>query len=204
MNSDNFDKVYSGNIRYSFRFEKLNDLLTYLAGAIEGLDKLKAVKFIYLADRLHLLRHVRPIVGDRYVHLQYGPVPSLSFDYINDLINPERDVVPTEYLSKLQKRFKIIYAKPYPILETNDEYELDNLSESEILILEEIVRKYGRMPGTELINLTHQHNTWLNTKPNETISYKLFFENAPEAVEGAYEFMLETQDDRDFIDFLNG
>ena len=39
---------------------------------------MKAIKLIYLADRLHLRKYGRPIIGDMYWAMKLGPVGSLA------------------------------------------------------------------------------------------------------------------------------
>jgi uncharacterized phage-associated protein len=204
MDSDD-RKSYVNDIMFDFSFEKFLDTLTLLAENTEDLDRLKAAKLIYFADRLHLLRHGAPIIGDSYIHLEHGPVPSLSLDYIRDLIDPERNIVPNEKLEELKGRFTVSPNYRYETIGPKGDIEVNNLSESEIEVLNEITREYGDMSGWDLRNLSHTHSTWIDTVDNQRISYRLFFKDAgEEAVDGAYEFMVATQEDRDFTEYLNG
>ncbi|MFB3902421.1 MAG: Panacea domain-containing protein [Acidobacteriota bacterium] len=64
--------------------------LTFLAANVKGLSKLPAAKLLYFADKYHLTRYGRPVIGDQYVKMEYGPVPSKALDWMNDLITPFR------------------------------------------------------------------------------------------------------------------
>ena len=195
---------WPGVIRFEFSFEKLRDAVTYFAGRVDDLDVLKAAKLIYLADRLHLHKYGRPITGDRYVHLEHGPVPALSLDYIRDLVDPKnRAFVPREKLELLRERIAVEEATPYPRLIATGEWEIEYLSESDIEVLDEIIAEYGHLSPWDCRELTHQHSTWLETSEHEEIDFRLFFKDAPEEANAGLEFMLATQEDRDFIAYLN-
>ena len=55
-------------------------ILWFLGRHGERLEKLKLVKLIFFADREHLHRYGRPIVGGRYVAMPLGPVASQCLD----------------------------------------------------------------------------------------------------------------------------
>src|SRR6266849_2457700 len=74
-------------ITFNFKLEKLVHALAYFSkNGVRNLTKLKAAKLLYFADREHLLRHGRPILGDVYFCLPYGPVPSLALNEMSDAI----------------------------------------------------------------------------------------------------------------------
>ena len=45
-------------------------------------DKHKLAKILYYADEKHLCRYARPVIGDRYIAMPYGPVPSSVYDCV--------------------------------------------------------------------------------------------------------------------------
>ena len=64
-------------IHLSFKYEAATQALNYLASKSGGtLNKLKALKLIYFADRFHLRKYGRPVTGDEYLAMTYGPVAS--------------------------------------------------------------------------------------------------------------------------------
>ena len=56
-------------------------LLALRAGG--GLDVLKAVKLVYLADRESMARHGFPILDELHVSMKHGPVNSTTYSHIN-------------------------------------------------------------------------------------------------------------------------
>ena len=58
-------------------YKKATQALNFFALKKDGkINKMKAIKLIYLADRLHLRKYGRPIVGDIYWAMKLGPVGS--------------------------------------------------------------------------------------------------------------------------------
>src|SRR5579864_4950925 len=77
-------------VQFKFDFEKFLAVLQYMAWkSVPELDKYKICKLLFLADKYHLVQYGRPIIGDRYCALRYGPVPSHSLDLLNDVIKAE-------------------------------------------------------------------------------------------------------------------
>src|SRR3990167_7093267 len=61
----------------STSYKKATQALNFFAQKKDGkINKMKAIKLIYLADRLHLRKYGRPIVGDAYWAMKLGPVGS--------------------------------------------------------------------------------------------------------------------------------
>ena len=170
-------------IRFKFDPEKFVASLAFFASHAKGLDKLKAAKLLYYADKYHLIRYGKPILGDVYYHLDYGPVPSKALDIMNEALDPYRlRGIPQSNLELLKKYLKVDPAeKTHPTFEAKTEPDLDVFSESELEALRETIKRYGRYSGRQLIDLTHQEAPWLKTDRNEEIDYRLFFEDAQDA-----------------------
>lgn len=186
-------------IRFKFDIEKLVASLSFFASRTKGLDKLKAAKLLYYADKYHLTRYGRPILGDVYFHLDYGPVPSLSLDIMNEAVSPYRLNIPQENLELLKTYLKVDKEKTHPAFEVKKEHELDVLSESEIEALRETISKYGHLTGPQLIDLTHREASWKKTEKNQEIDYRLFFEGERSASPEALEYLESLREDIELI-----
>ena len=55
-------------------------------------DMHKVFKILYFADKEHLLRFGRPVIGDVYIALKHGPVPSRLYDWIYSLFQMPQKV----------------------------------------------------------------------------------------------------------------
>lgn len=180
-------------IRFKFNLNKFLACMASFAEKTENFDTLKAAKLLYYADKHHLIRYGRPIIGDTYKHLDKGPVPSFALDVMNDVV---KNRLPywqesESYKNAFKKIFKVIPKKghPYPVFQLIKSPNLNYLSESEVEAIRETIKKYGKYTGRQLIKLTHRDASWKKTKPLEEIDYRLFFENEPQAEEAAKEYM---------------
>jgi len=193
-------------IRFRFDFNKFSDVFIYLAKNVKTLDKLKAVKLIYLMDRLHLVRYGKIITGDEYIALPYGPIPSRSLDIINILQSPEDAEFDNIGLTKLRSKINIDFKAVHPTFCATIESDNYYLSEAELETINEIIHEYGEKTGGELIDISHKHEAWkryeklVDSGQFPKIDYEMFFEGNPDATIDALEYMLESQENRD-IDF---
>jgi uncharacterized phage-associated protein len=134
------------------KMDKIVELLLYLAHVRPGADKYQAVKFFYLADRAHLIRYGRPISFDVYYALSYGPVASNALD----LLNKKAADLPFETtIIKLPSDSKtVVIGKPKRAVNR------DLFSKSDLIIFDEIIRKYGKLSFDQLYELTHEHEAY--------------------------------------------
>src|SRR5205823_2113196 len=83
------------HIRFRFAPEKLVQALAFFAErGVRDLDKMKAAKLLFHADKYHLLKYGRPVIGDQYACMEYGPVPSASLNVMNDVIAHDPEYPP--------------------------------------------------------------------------------------------------------------
>lgn len=153
-------------LKFKPNFEKIVELLLYMAHKRPGADHYQAVKFLYLADKEHMNRYGRPITFEKYSALKYGPVASNAY---NLLKNPEKELPKfglKELPFVLEKLGTYIYIK-----EPKRAVCYDLFSKSDIKIFDEVLTKYGRLSFGELYNLTHSHfayrNAWENRPSNK-------------------------------------
>src|SRR5260370_8228699 len=82
-------------IRFRFALEKLVQALVFFAQhGVRDLDKMKAAKLLFHADKYHLLKYGPPVIGDQYACMEYGPVPSASLNVMNDVLDHDRHFPP--------------------------------------------------------------------------------------------------------------
>ena len=54
---------------------------------------------MYLADKEHLVRHGRPIVGDHYHKLPHGPIPTRGLDMLRGRTQATENALLEKYVS---------------------------------------------------------------------------------------------------------
>ncbi len=109
---------------------------------------LKLTKLIYLSDRAFMRQYDVPITGDKLVSMDHGPVNSLIYNYINGTAeSPEWDA------------FMADRAQHMVAISENGitEEVLDELSDAEVRVLEEVWREFGHMDRFEIRDWTHKN-----------------------------------------------
>jgi uncharacterized phage-associated protein len=147
--------------------KKGTQAINYFAHKKGGqINKMKAVKLIYLADRYHLRKYGRPIVGDRYWAMKLGPVGSQVLDIANispDL-NKECLKYVKEYISNGDEKNETVI--------TRGDVDLDVFSQSDIDALETIYKEFGDKDQFELARLTHEYPEWAKFKKDILVDGK--------------------------------
>ena len=122
--------------------KRINAILFFANKSPENkINRLKLMKLLWLADRIHLNRYGRMILRDNYYALPHGPVPSKVMD-----------------LSKASIADKI-YVVGYTI-EAEDIFDSKYFSETDIQIMNEVWDNYGSMKESRLRDLSHVFPEW--------------------------------------------
>jgi uncharacterized phage-associated protein len=138
---------------FPFSHRKTTQALNFFARRAGGsLNKLKALKLVYFADRYHLRRFGRPITGDEYLAMPYGPVASGAKDLIemDDFLSDEERAYGAQYLAPVDR---------YTYRSTTDVAE-KALSESDGIALAWAWEKFGSMERFALAEFTHLYPEW--------------------------------------------
>ena len=124
----------------NFNFDRDTALasMLYIAKASGGVcDKYNLLKTLYFADKLHLVKYGRPITGDNYISMKYGPVPSKSFDIIRHEKNDLTFLLDGNQFTGL--------AEP----------DLDYLSETDIEVLDAAILETKHLGFVQLMDKSH-------------------------------------------------
>lgn len=196
-------------IRFRFAPEKLVQALAFFADrGIRDLDKMKAAKLLFHADKYHLLKYGRPVIGDQYACMEYGPVPSASLNVMNDVLarDPHFPPVAKDLFDEYLTVEKTIFRK-YQVFRARKRPDLDAFSDSDIEALEYARKAYGAKTAWELSEDSHEEPAWKvaneQRAPGSSVimDYRLFFEGRPEAAD-MLRFVEAQQEDRDAAEEL--
>lgn len=142
-------------MKRGFNYKKSVQALNYLAQNFGGsLNKMKALKLIWLADRLHVRRYGRSITGDVYFAMPFGPVPSTTRDLVESY----------QSLNELESE----YREQFISTSNTDKYNFSSIgvlnlkvfSKTDISIIDEITEKFGHLNEFELSNFSHIFPEW--------------------------------------------
>ncbi|MBI2926495.1 MAG: SocA family protein [Verrucomicrobia bacterium] len=137
----------------SVAHRKATQALNFFARQAGGrINKLKALKLLFLADRYHLRKYGRPVSECAYYAMKDGPVASEAKH-----IAEASDFLPASARSHTRK-----------FLEKKSDYEFASvadvdksaLSESDVEALTFAWENFGYLPKYQLRDLTHRYPEW--------------------------------------------
>lgn len=172
-------------INFNFDYKKAAQALNYFAQKSGGqIEKLKALKLIYFADRYHLRKYGRLITNDIYFAMKLGPVASSTKDIIEN----------SEFLDDAEKEYAQQHLKlisPY-MLQSENPVDSEVFSDSDIEALNFAWDNFGHIEKYYLSKLTHSYPEWkrneLNLELNPRIEMRLldFLDDPDEDIEKCF------------------
>jgi uncharacterized phage-associated protein len=141
-----------------FNYKKTVQALNLLAQKGGGrMNKMKAIKLIWLSDRLHLRRYGRTITGDVYFALPHGPVPSATRDVLQ--WSNYSDDIASEYASSyIGKDGQYFY-------KSTDTPNLKVFSQTDIECINTIYDCFGVLDEFKLRDFSHSFPEWVKYGP---------------------------------------
>jgi hypothetical protein len=143
--------------------KKSTQAINYFAHKKDGkINKMKAIKLIYFADRYHLRKYGRPVVGDTYWAMKLGPVASNVLDTANfDEGKLDRDCLDyaKSFLGHPADDAKLL------TVTSKKDVELKVFSQSDIEALEAAYNEFGDKDQFELADIiSHSYPEWAKHK----------------------------------------
>lgn len=146
--------------------DKLECIISYYARMVKNLYKVKLMKMLWYSDVISYRDTGCAMTGLVYCHEKMGALPVGHYK-IMGLEN-----VQFEEVSAFD------YDVSYLFYESEN-VDVDRLSKKEIEILDSVIKKFGAYSGKELKEYMHAETAYINTKPNEIISFELAKEIRP-------------------------
>jgi uncharacterized phage-associated protein len=125
-------------------------------------DMHKVFKTLFFADQEHLSKYGRTITGDVYIAMNYGPVPSKTDDIF-------KAVRGDSYFPAGDLKDYFHFTNNYYV-ENDKKPDLDYLSKSDLMCLDNAIGKCKNLSFDELTNLSHGL-AWQNTAKDRVISF---------------------------------
>lgn len=187
-------------VNSTFNYKKATQALNRFALKSGGrINKLKALKLVYFADRYHLRKYGRLITNDSYVAMKNGAVPSSTRDILQK----------TKFIGTREKDYanRFIVTEGYD-LESSAPPDDKVFSQSDIQAIEFAWKRFGHLGKYAIAQLTHKYPEWivhektLNRKPRSRIPMDIneFFGDPSANVDKCFE--LSTRDKRLRIEYL--
>ncbi len=139
--------------------KKSTQALNYFARKKDGkINKMKAIKLIYFADKYHLRKYGRPIIGDIYWAMKLGPVGSNLLNTANLAKNNlEKDCLTyaRNFLQHPKNDLKM------QTIISRKEIDLDVFSQTDIEAFEAVFKEFGDKDQFELADIiSHAYPEW--------------------------------------------
>jgi uncharacterized phage-associated protein len=160
---------------YRTDFEKTIEAMVWLANNDPGIDIYHIAKILYYAEKTHLNRYGRPIIGATYIRMDYGQVPS----QVRDIIIKNVWTVEPNYLKRFTEAIEI-NKDPYDRLNALRDADMGYFSDTDVECLKESLSKYGKLSFDQLKDICHDEKTWIETEQNEPIDYLLMVDEENE------------------------
>ncbi len=139
-------------------YKKATQALNFFAQKKGGkINKMKALKLIYFADRLHLRKYGRPIVGDAYWAMKLGPVASRTKEIAELSVTPRESLVYARKYLKSTDEKKESFSSHAPM-------DRDLFSDTDIECMEAVYDAFSDKDQFELAELTHLMPDWKKHK----------------------------------------
>lgn len=151
-----------------FKYDKAIQSLLYALKKLGGkTDMHKLCKILYFADQQHLSEYGRSITGDRYIAMQFGPVPS-NIDDILKALRGDSFFSSNEEIAILRE--SISFENRY-IIKGLKEPDMEELSGTDVKCLDKAIELCRNKNFRELTEFSHGL-AWTNTQRDRTISVK--------------------------------
>lgn len=108
------------------------------------------MKLMYLADRENLARYGTPISYDHIVSMPHGPVLSQIYDLTSGAVPGSAGAKWAEWITDVENydvRVKRHFSRD----------DLDELSDTDLEIIDGVWRNFGHMDQWELVDYTHEY-----------------------------------------------
>ncbi len=148
-----------------FKKERAIELATWLLQWGGGvMDVMKLLKLIYITERRALSRYGWPITFDSFASLDFGPVPSKTYDFIKGVnTDPGDQCLWNEWISPRDGNRVRLLQPP----------QLRHLSEAQLKLAQEVFEEFGDERTFALSELTHAFPEWTDPEGSSLpISYK--------------------------------
>jgi uncharacterized phage-associated protein len=162
-----------------FDRDKALEAILYIAKSLLNPTFHSISKMLYLSDKLHLQEYGRLICGDRYIAMEYGPVPSAIYTMMK--VAAQKQSIDVDWDEMIQESLTVKRGRD--IVPKRD-CNMDMLSESEIECIQQTIVEHGNKSFGQLTDITHD-SAWSATDDNQTIPLESIVATLPNAAQVA-------------------
>ena len=171
----------------SFSHKKTTQSLNFFARQSGGrINKMKALKLLFFADRFHLRKYGRPITNDEYFAMGYGPVPSGAKDLVE----------ASDFRPAVEKAYSGQFIDSVAQYEFSSIHDVDSVvfSATDQEALAYVWDHFGSLDQFGLADLSHQYPEWKKhelalaseSSSRVKMSFSDFLEDPPASCDPCY------------------
>lgn len=157
-------------IRYRLNAEKALNAILWLAQRQPLITFHTISKVLFYADKKHLLSYGRPVIGDEYTAMRWGPVPSDVYNLL------QSDPIMLEALGLESVPFEVVGSHSVRLGECGPDMTV--FSDSDIEALEQSFTENAHLSFGQLVDKTHREPEYKNA-PGHWMRYEDYFEGDP-------------------------
>lgn len=139
--------------------DKLEEIVSYFAKNISNLYKVKLMKLLWYADALMYKLYDCSMTGLVYCHDDFGALPIAHYE----ILELENIIVHKEISDYESVQYRIL---------PNHQLKKHCLKETEMKILDEIIKKFRNYNTKEIVEYMHNEVAYLQTINEEIISFE--------------------------------
>lgn len=143
---------------------KIKSTVLYILGKMpKGIDYIHLFKTLYFAQQEHLVTYGMPLMEDTFKARKHGPVPSVTYKVMRKAEEKCVDMLQglDDFCDAIDVRMEdghqVVYCKP------GVECDMDELSKSNVRILDKWIEKLHNVKAFELSDLSHD-KAWKKAK----------------------------------------
>lgn len=155
-----FEELSDANGFTVLDVDKIEAIISYIAGEVSNLFKVKLMKMLWYVDSLSYKRNGYAMTGMVYRHNTMGALPVGHYSLMN-----------LENLN-IQEEESFNYDSMLHIYPTNG-MDYSVLSEDEKKIIDKVIKKFKNYKAKDIVEYMHEEKAYIETKPGDIIPFSL-------------------------------
>lgn len=157
-------------LKFKINKEKALESIVLIASEWENVKSLSLSKCLFFAEKDHMNKYGRPIIGDTYLAMLYGPHSSTVRDYITE------DYLLSDHAEEIAAAIKVTRTKKYIKIQAKRAPRMEVFSNSDLECIRAAIKKCEHTDFDTLIKWTCKEKAWLNAPLNEPMNYEDFID----------------------------
>jgi uncharacterized phage-associated protein len=164
-------------LEYTPNKQKIIETILWFLHRSQRTDLHSILKEIFFSDKIHLTKYGRPVTGDYFIKMSYGPVPSYAYD----LLKVDR---LSEYVRKqrytadiLEDAIRAFDTKDQLCIKPLREPDLCYFSGTDIECMEQALAECNGKSFDDLVMITHADPAWQKAQLDQRMDFEDFIEN---------------------------